>query len=91
MLLARMRFRLNVAPKIISRITNAVLSQDAQVKKETDHYIDDIWVNESVVQVEKVRQMRKYGLVTKKPEPLRNIRMLGQKVKKSRNGKFVWS
>ena len=50
-------------------------SQDEEVKKGTDHYIDDIWVNESVVGVDKVRQLLlKYGLVTKEPG----------------DGKFVW-
>ena len=49
--MTRMGFGLNVAPKIMSRIISAVLSQDEEVKKGTDHYIDDIWVNESVVGV----------------------------------------
>ena len=86
-----MGFGLNVAPKIMSRIIGAVLSQDADVKNGTDHYIDDICVNESVVTVEKVRQLLlHYGLVTKKPEPLCDARVLGVRVRDPGDGRFVW-
>ena len=89
--MTRMGFGLNVAPKIMSRIISAVLSQDEEVKKGTDHYIDDIWVNESVVGVDKVRQLLlKYGLVTKEPEPLSDTRVLGLRVRDPGDGKFVW-
>ena len=75
----------------MSRIISAVLSQDEEVKKGTDHYIDDIWVNESVVGVDKVRQLLlKYGLVTKEPEPLSDTRVLGLRVRDPGDGKFVW-
>ena len=89
--MTRMGFGLNVAPKVMSRIIGAVLAQDDEVKKGTDHYIDDIWVNGSVVQVEKVRQLLlQYGLVTKDPEPLSDTRVLGIRVREAGDGKFVW-
>ena len=40
--MTRMGFGLNVAPKIMSRIIGAVLSQDADVKNRTDQYIDEL-------------------------------------------------
>ena len=89
--MTRMGFGLNVAPKIMSRIISAVLSQDDVVKKGTDHYIDDIWVNESVVGVERVRQLLlRYGLVTKEPELLSDSRVLSLRVRDSSSGEFLW-
>ncbi|XP_067932887.1 uncharacterized protein [Watersipora subatra] len=47
-----MGFGLNVAPKIMSKIIDKVLLLDEQICNGTDHYIDDIWVNEEVVQAD---------------------------------------
>ena len=90
--MTRMGFGLNVAPKVMSKIVSTVLSQDPQVDMGTDHYIDDIFVNEKVVDVQRVRDvLLRHGLVTKDPEPLSNARVLGVRVKKSRNHQLVWS
>ncbi|XP_067930545.1 uncharacterized protein [Watersipora subatra] len=53
--MARMGFGLNVAPKIMSKIIDKVLSLDEQICNGTDHHIDDNWVNEEVVQADVVR------------------------------------
>ncbi|XP_067943330.1 uncharacterized protein [Watersipora subatra] len=48
----RMSFGLSVAPKVMSKIIAKVLAQDSRISEGTDHYIDDIWVDESVVTAE---------------------------------------
>ncbi|XP_067943044.1 uncharacterized protein [Watersipora subatra] len=50
--MTHMGFGLNVATKIMSKIIDKVLSLDEQIFNGTDHYIDDIWVNEEVVQAD---------------------------------------
>ena len=63
--MTRMGFGLNVAPKIMLMIIGAVLFQDAEVKEWTDHYVDIIWVNESVALVDRLRRLLLHcGLVT---------------------------
>ena len=77
----RMDFGLNVAPKIMSKIISAVLALDEEVLKATDHYIDDIWVDGSLVKVAKVRKhLQKYGLMTKDPVPPTDAHVLGLRV-----------
>ena len=57
-----------------------MLSQDDQVKAGTDHYIDDIWINERVVVAERVKELlQRYGLVAKEPKSLENTCMLDRK------------
>ena len=64
-------FGLNVAPRIMSKIISALLALDEDVLKATDHYIDDIWIDGSLVEVMKVREhLQKDGLMTKDPVPL---------------------
>ena len=88
--MTRLGFGLNVAPKIMSRVLGKVLSLDATVAAGTDHYVDDIIVNESVVSVERVKQhLTEYGLESKDPEPLDGARVLGLRVSQ-RNGDVVW-
>ena len=88
--MTRLGFGLNVAPKIMSRVLGKVLSLDATVAAGTDHYVDDIIVNESVVSVDKVKQhLTEYGLESKDPEPLDGARVLGLRVSQ-RNGDAVW-
>lgn len=89
--MTRMGFGLNVAPKIMSKIIDKVLSMDADIEKGTDHYIDDIWVDRDAVAVEKVKaHLEKYGLVTKDPEPLVDARVLGLRVSGDGNNKYHW-
>ena len=83
--MTRMGFGLNVAPKIMTKILSKVLSLDRGVAAGTGHYIDDIWVNESVVSVDVVREhLLKFGLVTKEPVTLTEARVLGLKVTKDK-------
>jgi hypothetical protein len=86
-----MGFGLNVAPKIMTKILSKVLSLDGRVAAGTDHYIDDIWVNESVLPVEHVREhLRKFGFVTKEPVALTEARVLGLKVTRNTLGVHHW-
>ncbi|XP_067943225.1 uncharacterized protein [Watersipora subatra] len=90
--MARLGFGLNVAPKIMSRILAKVLSMDEKIAKGTDHYIDDIVVNEDVVSALKVKDhLQKYGLLSKKPESLSSTRVLGLRVEASNSGILKWS
>lgn len=90
--MTRMGFGLNVAPKIMTKIISRVLSLDEVIAKGTDHYIDDILVNEEEVSVEHVkRHLEKYGLITKEPEPIVNARVLGLRVKTAGDNKLRWS
>ncbi|XP_067930804.1 uncharacterized protein [Watersipora subatra] len=89
--MTRMGFGLNVAPKIMSKIVSAVLALDKEVKERTDHYIDDIWVNEEVVSPERVQKhLLSYGLVTKNPENLANTQVLGLRVVSGLTAKLEW-
>ena len=47
--LTRLGFGLSCAPRIMTSILRKVLSLDNEVCRGTDHYIDDIVVQESVV------------------------------------------
>ena len=89
--MTRMGFGLNVAPKIMSKIISAVLALDEEVLEATDHYIDDIWVDGSLVKVAKVREhLQEYGLITKDPVPLTDARVLGLRVAEDESGQLVW-
>lgn len=90
--MTRMGFGLNVAPKIMSKVLSKVLSMDPKVAEGTDHYIDDIIVDEDKVSVESVRNhLLSYGLVTKEPERICDARVLGLRVRKDHNDSLVWS
>lgn len=90
--MTRMGFGLNVAPKIMSKILSRVLSVNKQLSTGTDHYIDDIYVDESVVTAEDVKShLLTYGLISKDPVPLDNTRVLGLRVVKDDHGVFRWS
>lgn len=89
--MTRMGFGLNIAPKVMSKIIEKVLSLNEDVAKGTDHYIDDIWVDTRVVSAEVVRShLRKYGLETKDPEPICNARVLGLRVWRDDDGVHTW-
>ena len=76
--LTRLGFGLNCAPRIMTKVLSKVLSLDEKIMKATDHYIDDIIVNTEIVSIEQVRNhLKKYGLITKEPEPLDHARVLG--------------
>ena len=85
-------FGLPCAPRIMTSILRKVLSLDDRVHCGTDHYIDDIVVQESVVGVGEVRAHHiKYGLKTKEPEELNGGRLLGIALRKDSSGHLCMS
>ena len=91
--LTRVGFGLNCAPKIMSTILQKVLSLDSTILSGTDHYIDDILVNESIVSVGTVvKHLQNYGPQTKAPERIDGARILGLQVDRNEvNGSLRWS
>ncbi|XP_067932754.1 uncharacterized protein [Watersipora subatra] len=90
--LTRLGFGLSCAPRIMTKILGKVLSLDERVRRGTDHYIDDIVVQESVLGVEKLRKhLAKYGLATKEPEGLDGGRLLGISLKGNTRGHLQMS
>ncbi|MEM7283949.1 MAG: retropepsin-like aspartic protease [Pseudomonadota bacterium] len=60
--LTRLGFGLNVAPMIMSAILQKVLSLDAVIAQGADSYIDDLYIDESVVPASVVQEhLRHYG------------------------------
>ncbi|XP_065671658.1 uncharacterized protein LOC136089534 [Hydra vulgaris] len=91
--LTRLGFGLNVAPMIMKSVVSAVIDQDELVKSGTSAYVDDIFVDESVVSLDYVkRHFFKYGLESKEGEQIGNdgVRVLGLCVRKVGN-KLMWS
>ena len=89
--LTRLGFGLNCAPRIMTRILGEVLQEDKELAHATDHYIDDIIVNEDVAPVEKViEHLRRYGLETKPPEPLETSCVLGLQLSSGTDGEIVF-
>ena len=85
--LTRLGFGLSCAPRIMTLVLRAVLSQDERIRSATDHYIDDIVVRESVVSAQELREhLRRFGFVTKEPEGLDGGRVLGIALAKGRDG-----
>ena len=88
--LTRLGFGLSCAPRIMTMILGKVLSMDPDVGRATDHYIDDIIVQESIVSAEKLRKhLQAYGLESKEPESLDGGRVLGIALHKSRTGSLM--
>ena len=80
-------FGVSCAPRSMTSILRKVLSLDNRVHRGTDHYIDDIVVQESVVGVGEVRaHLIKYGLEMKEPEDLDGGRLLGIALTKDSRG-----
>lgn len=85
--LTRLGFGLTCAPRIMTMILGEVLSLDPDVGRATDHYVDDIMVQESIVSADRVRKhLQAYGLESKEPEPLVGGRVLGIALSKSPSG-----
>ena len=85
--LTRLGFGLSCAPRIMTSILHKVLPLDDRVRRGTDHYIDDIVVQESIVGAGEVRtHLTKYGLETKEPEDLDRGRLLGIALNKDSSG-----
>ena len=85
--LTRLGFGLNCAPRIMTRILKEVLAKDPNIQRGTDHYIDDVIVDESIVSAEEVAaHLGKYGLATKPPEAVDGGRVLGLRLSRDHNG-----
>jgi ribonuclease HI len=88
--LTRLGFGLNVAPKIMTAVVNAILSSDPEVRRGTDSYIDDIIINEDIVSCERVQKLlMEFGLEAKPSESLLGGRVLGLRIVE-RNGELRW-
>ena len=89
--LTRLGFGLNVAPLVLKKVLATVLSWDSDVDRATSPYIDDIFVDESIVPAERVEaHLRKHGLDCKAPERLsEGARVLGLRVQEERQ-RLVW-
>ena len=90
--LMRLSFGLNCAPKIMTAVLAKVLSLDAEIDAATDHYIDDIIVNSSLVSVARVAaHLQRYGLQTKPPERIEDACVLGLQVCGVAGQGLLWS
>ena len=84
---------INVGPMIMKSVVSAIAEQDDKVKKGTSIYVDGIFVDENVVNMEYVREhFFKYGFKSKDGERIdgNGARVLGLAVKKV-GGKLMWS
>ena len=89
--LTRLGFGLSSAPRIMSEILRTVLSLDSKIQQGTNHYIDDVIVNEDIVSAEEViDHLRKYGLESKLPQPLESSKVLGLQLRES-DGCLMWN
>ena len=90
--LTRLGFGLCSAPKIMSKILQEVLARDECVCKNTDSYIDDIFVREDGITVEEVAaHLHQYGLESKPPENLEGGRVLGLNIHRNANNELMFS
>ena len=90
--LTRLGFGLNCAPKIMTAVLAKVLSLDPVIDAATDHYIDDIVVNCSLVSPERVvEHLRRYGLQTKPLECFEDTCVLGLQLRSVPGQGLMWS
>ena len=84
-------FGLNIAPLVLKKVLNRVLSWDDKIHSATSPYWDDILVDESIVTAEIAEShLRRHGLVCKPPEHVRDgTRVLGIRLWGERRG-LVW-
>ena len=80
--LNRMGFGLNVAPSIMQTIVDAILTKDKCIQRATSAYIDDMYVDETIVPAARVEEhLCSFGLLSKEPERLQDgARVLGLQV-----------
>lgn len=80
--LTRLGFGLNVAPAVMKAILATVLALDEEIQAAASPYVDDIYVNESLVSVDRVRDhLRRYGLICKAPQKVQEgTHVLGLRV-----------
>jgi ribonuclease HI len=89
--LTRLGFGLNCAPRIMTRILREVLAQEKNIDAATDHYVDDVIVQDDMVTAEKVvDHLKKYGLESKQPVDLvEGGRVLGLQLNSKGQGKSL--
>ena len=91
--LTRMDFGLNTAPVVMSEIVKRILNFDKLIEGATSSYIDDIFVDESIVSADQVKELfTKFGLMCKDPErpnSMNEIRILGLNISQ-RNDILRW-
>ena len=77
-----MGFGLNMAPSIMRTIVDAFLTKDKCIQRATSAYIDDVYVDESIVLAACVKvHLYSFGLLSKEPERLQDgARVLGLQV-----------
>ena len=77
-----MGFGLNVVPSIMQTIVDAILTKDKRIQQATSAYIDDMYVDESIVPAAHVKEhLCSFGLLSKELERLQDgARVLGLQV-----------
>ena len=66
-----MGFGLNVASSIMQTIVDALLMKDKRIQRATSAYIDDVYVDESIVPAAGVKEhLCSFSLLSKEPERL---------------------
>ena len=74
----------------MSEIVRKVLSLDPDIARSTDHYMDDVIVNEDIaIADEVIDHLRKYGLESKERQPLQSAKVLGLQLQQ-RGGTLSW-
>lgn len=88
-LLGEIRFGLNWAPKIMTKILKTVFAALSEIKNGTSSYVDDIFVNVSRVNSSDVIcHLLTFGLTAKPPEKIDFYALLGLKLRRRRDGKL---
>ena len=69
--LTRMGFGLNVVPSIMQTIVDAILTKDKRIQRATSAYIDDVYMDKSIVPAARVKEhLCSFSLLSKEPERL---------------------
>ena len=90
--LTRLGFGLNVAPKVMTKVLKTVLKEDEEVASATSSYIDDIYVDVSRVDAERVvEHLKNYGLESKPPATMDDGAALGLTLRRGVDGKLKFS
>ena len=72
--LTRMEFGLNVAPSIMQTTVDAISTKDKCIQRATSAYIDDVYVDESIVPAARVKEsLCSFDLLSKEPERLQMV------------------
>ena len=90
-LLTRLGFGVASAPKIMTKIVEAVIAQDESIARAVTSYIDDLFVATDIVPCRKVKDhLCRWGLESKDPQMLgtqQGVRVLGLRIDQD----LMWS